>query len=79
MIGRHSRPGSGPQPVRLARLVALGAVALAACTGAPAARAPDPSPAPAPLARAKTDVPHVSVTLLDVIRVTKGPSTSASR
>lgn len=53
---------------RLARLVACGAVALAACgVDRPAPRAS--APAPVSIATAKTDLPHVSVALLAVTRV----------
>jgi hypothetical protein len=72
MTRRRPISGPGPRPARFAWLVALGALALAACTGTPAARAADPPPAPPPLARAKTDRPHVSVALLDVTRVSEG-------
>ena len=72
MTRRRTTAGPGPRRSRLARPIALAALALAACTGAPAERAADPPPAPAPLARAATDVPHVTVTLLDVTRVSEG-------
>lgn len=72
MTRRHPTAGPVPRPARLVRLVALGALALAACTAAPADRAPDPPAARAPLAEARTDVPHVTITLLDVTRVTEG-------